>query len=205
MLTRVPTVCAIKRFLKEDIDTVQKVTAIAGSLENQGGSPFEYEATRLKTSDSNSDSQKEGVRLVLKGGKDPLSGPIKERREQKAVIEFLCAQGKTGLEGEWSSEDRYDGDDKVRMEKREDKKEDNKRDDEKKGDDGEGTESGVEHQLKKDNASLIWESYDPDDNGADVLRLTWHTKYACEKREDSDDEPANASSHWGFFTWFVIL
>merc|ERR1712000_711808 len=105
-------VCAIERTIKDDTDMVSKVVAIAGNLENTGGSSFEYEATRLKTSDSRDDSKKEGLRLVLKGGKHPLNGPRKERREQQAVIEFLCDKEKTGLEGEWESEDRYDGDDK---------------------------------------------------------------------------------------------
>lgn len=200
------TVCGIRRLIKEEekVDTVQAVIAIAGSLENVGGSAFDYEATRLKTSDSTSDSQKEGVRLVLKGGKDPLSGPVKERREQKAIIEFLCDPEKTGLEGEWSSEDRYEGDDKNRVRRADG---DEKKDGDDKEEEDDGTESGLEHQLKKDDASLIWDSYGRDDKGADVLRLTWHTKYACEKREDSgDDDSGNSGSGgWGFFTWFIIM
>lgn len=175
---------------------VTKVVAIAGSLENTGGSSFEYEATRLNNSDSHSDSKKEGLRLVLKGGKHPLNGPTKERREQRAVIEFLCDKEKSGLEGEWESEDRYDGDDK-KLRKRDDKDEDD-----------DGVESGVEHQLIKDDAALVWESYAPNDaDNMDVLRLTWHTKYACENADDiSDgDDDKDGSSHWGFFTWFIIM
>ncbi|KAG9256254.1 autophagy-related protein 27 [Emericellopsis atlantica] len=199
-------VCAIERTLKDDTDMVTKVVAIAGGLENVGGTSFEYEATRLKTSDSNSDSKKEGVRLVLKGGKHPLSGPNKQRRPQQAVIEFLCDKEKTGLENEWRSEDRYDGDDGKKDSKA--KRDDKKDGDENKGDDNDdGTESGVEHQLKKEGAALVWEGYSVNEKkDADVLRLTWYTKHACESREESgDDGESDNSSHWGFFTWMLII
>ncbi|KHN98336.1 autophagy-related protein 27 [Metarhizium album ARSEF 1941] len=186
-------VCAISRFIQDDVDKVESVTAIAGSLENVGGSQFEYEATRLNGSDSNSDSKKEGLRLVLKGGKHPLNGPVKERRQQKAVVEFLCDPDKEGTEGEWESEDKYS---KLR------------RRDDKEGDGGKD-ESYSEHQLKSDNAALLWESYGPEQD-ADVLRLGWHTKYACEKRDGNDDgnnkgDGGGSSTSWGFFTWLVII
>jgi autophagy-related protein 27 len=178
---------------------VTKVVAIAGGLENVGGTTFEYEATRLKTSDSNADAKKEGLRLVLKGGKHPLSGPVKQRRPQKAVIEFLCDKEKTGLENEWRSEDRYDGD--------EGKKDGKAKRDDKKEEEDDGTESRIEHQLKKDGAALIWEGYSVNEaKDADILRLTWHTKHACESRQDSgDDGESDGSSHWGFFTWMFIM
>jgi hypothetical protein len=198
-------VCAIERLINGDSDNISEVIAIAGSLEHHGGTEFDYEVTRLKTSDSKSDSDKEGLRLVLKGGKHPLDGPSKERQEQKAIIEFLCDPDKTGTEGEWESEDKY--------EKRADKDEDDKKDDEEDDDktdeedkDGE-SHSGMEHQLKKDNAALIWESYS-DVKDSKVLRLTWHTKYACEKRDGDKDDPDDgdrASAGWGFFTWLVIM
>lgn len=193
--------------LKADTDAVMKVVAIAGNLENAGGTHFEYEATRLSTSDSKSDSDKEGLRLTLLGGKHPLTGPIKQRKEQRATIEFLCDHDKTGLEGEWKSEDRYDGDDKVR--KRDDKKKDDKEEEE-----DDGTESGIEHQLKKDDSALIWESYGLNEKqDAEILHLTWYTKHACEKKRDDkdggdkgdDDEDSDGSSHWGFFTWIILM
>uniref|UniRef100_A0A0B7JTZ7 Autophagy-related protein 27 n=1 Tax=Bionectria ochroleuca TaxID=29856 RepID=A0A0B7JTZ7_BIOOC len=187
-------VCAITRLLKDDVDTIDNVIAIAGALEDNGGTQFEYQATRLKTSDSNSDSQKEGVRLVLKGGREPLEG--KDRRDQRAVIEFLCNSTMTGLEGEWRSEDRYDGDDFEQLGARDEKDD--------KGDE----KSSSEHQLLNDGAALVWESYGPDDaeKNVDTLRLTWYTKHACESKEDSgDDDRQNNNSHWGFFTWFIII
>ncbi|KAG6161675.1 hypothetical protein E4U22_007316 [Claviceps purpurea] len=200
-------VCAIQRLIQGETDIVETVTAIAGALENAGGSQFEYEATRLNGSDSNSDAHKEGLRLVLKGGKYPLDAPLKERREQKAIVEFLCDE-KEGTEGEWTdSEDQYSESEMLR---RRDDRGDDKRDD---GDNDGGNQdkSFPEHQLKKENAALIWESYGPEKD-ADVLRLTWHTKHACEKREgndgDGDDKKGDGgdeSTHWGFFTWFVVI
>lgn len=204
-------VCAITRFLKGDQDSITKVIAIAGALENAGGAQFEHELTRLKSSDSNSDSQKEGLRLVLKGGKHPLTGPVKERKEQKAVIEFLCDQNRKGTEGEWDSEDKYEKASENRRRAEDDKKGKDEKDDGKKDDgkkDGDGQDSSIEHQLKTANASLIWEGYSKEKD-VDVLRLTWHTKYACEKRDGNDDKDKDGgddvSSHWGFFTWFVIM
>ncbi|KAG4295055.1 hypothetical protein FPRO06_01639 [Fusarium proliferatum] len=188
-------VCGITHLLKsgeKETDEITNVIAIAGNLENVGGSRFDATPTRLKTSDSTSDKDKEGVRLVLTGGRDPLKGDIK-KTDQKAIIEFLCDPKKEGTEGEWVTSDQY--------EKRAD--DDKKEGD---GDDKDEGESMIEHQLKHENASLIWNSFD-DEEKVRVLRLTWYTKYACEKPEDNggsgDDD--SSSSHWGFFTWFIII
>ncbi|OAA76046.1 Autophagy-related protein 27 [Akanthomyces lecanii RCEF 1005] len=197
-------VCAIKRVIGDESDSITEVIPIAGSLENHEGTAFDYEVTRLKTSDSNADSKKEGLRLVLKGGRHQL-------RDQRAVIEFLCARNQTGLEGEWEAEDKYENSSKrKRDDKKDDDKKDDKKDDDKKdGDDKKkgGDDEEVEHQLKKDDAALIWESYGTEKD-ADILRLTWHTKYACEKRDDNDvedpEKPASGGS-WGFFTWVFIV
>ncbi|KAH6950669.1 hypothetical protein HG530_011324 [Fusarium avenaceum] len=205
-------VCAITHLL-DDSDKVTKVVAVAGNLENAGGSRFEVTPTRLKTSESTSDKQKEGVRLVLTGGKDPLGGPVKERTNQKAIIEFICDPKKEGTEGEWVVEGKSSkrADEKDGDKKDDDKKDDDKKDDDKKekdGDDKDEGESTLEHQLKHDNASLIWDGFE-DEKDARVLRLTWYTKYACEKREESgggsDDDGDSTSSHWGFFTWIFFI
>ncbi|KAG6005935.1 type II membrane protein [Claviceps maximensis] len=204
-------VCAIQRLIQGETDIVETVTAISGALENVGGSQFEYEATRLNGSDSNSDAHKEGLRLVLKGGKHPLDAPVKERREQKAVVEFLCDE-KDGTEGEWEdSEDKYSVDEE-KLRRRDGKKEDEMKSNDDNNNDNNKDRSFPEHQLRKDNAALIWESYGPEQD-ADVLRLTWHTKYACEKRNGNNDDDdgkkgdggGDASAHWGFFTWFVVV
>lgn len=208
--------CGIEHLIKGDDNIISDVRAIAGNLELVGGSQFDWEATRLKTSDSNSDTQKEGLRLVLKGGKHPLSGPVKDRKAEKAVIEFICDKEKNGDEGEWASEEEYEKA-KPRAKRDEEKKEGDKDEDKDKdggdeggddGDDGDKDgddgESLAEHQLMKENAALIWESYKEEKDGK-VLRLTWYTKHACESREDSGDDDGNGSTHWGFFTWFVIM
>ncbi|KAI8687714.1 Autophagy-related protein 27 [Fusarium keratoplasticum] len=199
-------VCAVTHLLSNDTkgesDTVTKVVAIAGNLENAGGSRFEVTPTRLKTSDSNSDRQKEGLRLVLGGGKYPLKGsgaPPEEITDQKAIIEFLCDPDKEGTEGEWVW-----GEGSGKLKARDDEKkegDDKEKEGDKDGDKG-GEESTIEHQLKHDNATLIWDGYEKEKN-IGVLRLTWHTKYACESQSEGGD--GNSSSHWGFFTWFIII
>ena len=59
-------------------------------------------------------------------------------------------------------------------------------------------------------------------NNLDVLKLTWSSKYVCESRADDgkdgdngdgapdgngeeDGEVKKPGSHWGAFTWIVIL
>jgi hypothetical protein len=171
-------------------DTVLRVIPI--SMKKGIGNDFEYEVHRLKTSDSNSDSQKEGLRLILKGGSY-------DGRDQKAVVEFICDKDRTGLEGEWDHEDEYVPERATLLGRRDAVLSTT-------DDEPDGPETGEERQLLNENAALIWNSYGPttdDDSHTDVLRLTWHTKYACEKRQEggSDAQPG----HWGFFTWLVIL
>jgi hypothetical protein len=135
--------------------------------------------TRLKTAESSHDSQQEGVRLTMNGGfwTEPST---KKKRYQKAIIEFICDKDLEGDENLWSPEDQY--------EKREETDDDKK--------DGEvDTPSNL--------PSLRFVSYDKTGNTADILRLEWRTKYACEGVKDEKD--AESSSHWGFFTWFVLM
>ncbi|KAM7186351.1 autophagy-related protein 27 [Naviculisporaceae sp. PSN 640] len=189
-------VCAIKHGWETDEkkdDKILNVIPIAGSLVNYGGKDFTYDLKRLSTSDSKDDSVKEGLRLTLHGG-------VYQKREQRAVIEFLCNHNRTGLEGEWESQDKYE---KGKSEKREDKKEGDKKEEDKDGDAG----GFPERQLKKEDAALIWEGYKRGgDDKVDTLFLTWHTKHACEKAADGGNGDApSESSHWGFFTWMFVL
>ncbi|KAI0885071.1 autophagy-related protein 27 [Annulohypoxylon maeteangense] len=197
-------VCAIRRIG----DAFQKATAIAGNLENVGGHPLDPEVTRLSTSDSNSDSKKEGLRLVMKGGFDKTDSG--QKREQRAIIEFLCDSARNGTEGEYDpADDKYElGDDPLmaRTNPLLFRADGDKGD----GDDNGGDKTPKEVQLGIDgDPSLIFESYEPmaEDSNIDILRLTWKSKYACEKR--SDDGPGDSGEkpdpHWGFFTWLVIL
>ncbi|KAF3811885.1 Autophagy-related protein 27 [Colletotrichum gloeosporioides] len=190
-------VCAIERTVHpgndKDKDEVEKVIPIAGELQDVGGKPLDAKVERLKSSDSNSDAKKEGLRLILNGGSYPLT---RSGRKQKAIIEFICDREKTGLEGEVTSEDQYDTATKLRA------RDDN--DDKDKDKDGDGP-SPDEKQIMGNGTALIWDSYGPAEGDFDVLRMTWHTKYACEDARDKPDENGDASSHWGFFTWFVVL
>lgn len=198
------------RGIKDDQDSVQTVIPIAGNLANSGMGDLEPKTTRLKTSDSAADAKKEGVRIVLHGGKYSASG---SPRPQQAIIEMICDKDKTGKEGEWDpKDDKYepgpeeteDGPGPATGErKRADGDEDNK--DDKDDNDNKGDkDSKSEHQLLKPDSALIFDSYGPlsGDKNVDVLRLTWYTKYACEGLP-ADEYPSN--QHWGFFTWLVIL
>lgn len=52
---------------------------------------------------------------------------------------------------------------------------------------------------KKEEKSLKFVSYS--DN---VLKLQWRTKQACEQAAGGGDD-GSGGSHWGFFTWFIIM
>jgi hypothetical protein len=207
------TVCAIKHLVDprkdpKDGDSVEAVIPIAGDLADHGGKAFDFNATRLKSSDSAAESKREGVRIVLKGG-------VYEGREQKAVVDMVCDKERTGTEGEWDSEDKYDpeGEKEKEKERRDEEKmeEGDKKEGEGDKDGGGGNKGGkaddevgwTERQLKKENAALVWEGYTRQES-SDTLQLTWYTKYACETSAP-EVKPDDPSSHWGFFTWMVIL
>ncbi|KAI2610776.1 autophagy-related protein 27 [Hypoxylon fragiforme] len=198
-------VCAIER----RNDAFDKAIPLAGELQNYGGGPLDSEATRLSTSDSNSDSDKEGVLLVLKGGFFKFDSGYK--REQRTIIEFLCDQNRNGTEGEFDpADDKYEDDNDTAILGM------SPLDYRAEGDEGDGgDDNGGEEEPPKDvqlgienDPSLIFKSYAPldENSNVDVLRLTWKSKYACEKREDDGEgEEPQPSAHWGFFTWMVIL
>lgn len=63
--------------------------------------------------------------------------------------------------------------------------------------------TGLEGQKRDDETgegdekSLKYIDYE---NG--VLKLEWRTKYACEQQQG---DGGSSGSHWGFFTWFIIM
>ena len=128
------------------------------------------------------------MRLELHGG--TYAGT-----KQRAIIEMLCAKEDIeGTEGELPGDFEYESKEAVQerslsfLAMRD-------------AEDDDPPATGGETQVKgSDEPSLVWESYKLE-NDFKTLRLTWHTKYACEAYANSDD----ASSHWGFFTWFVVL
>ncbi|KAF3014400.1 hypothetical protein E8E14_004127 [Neopestalotiopsis sp. 37M] len=200
-------ICAIERIVGQHGDTkfddFNEAWPIAGNLQQYGGYPLDNEAIYLPTSDSNSDAEKDGVRLIVKGGWHEMNG---QKRQQRAIIEFICDADLEGTEGEWKPEDEYvPGED--------DKEERSLTDAllyEAAEDGGDKSEKPVQLGYNNGTQALIFNSYGPldSDTNIDVLRLTWNTKYACQKRDgNGGDEPAGdqPSSHWGFFTWIVIL
>lgn len=189
---------------------------IAGDLRPHGGYDMDATAERLSTSDSTGDGRREGVRLVLNGGRYPLRA--KGGTPQKAIIEFVCDHEKDGTEGEWDPEEKYDRVDNDDSRKTKAKRivtaNDEKSDKEDSNEDGDqdndaNVPSAEEHQLKYDNTSLIFESFKLEGSNPAIktLRLTWYTKYACETAMGNDpgENVGLNKSHWGFFTWFVVM
>ena len=185
------SVCGLQRAINdiENSTTIVGAIPIAGKYGLSSGGALDPKATRLKTSDSPSDRQKEGVRLVLHGPKYPPA-PAKNGQKQQAIIEFLCDRkeqdrrrevpGITGRDddGEEGGDKKGNGDEDSNPE-----------------DDGGETADG-------DGGKLKFLSYE-DVNDVQVLSLEWTTKHAC---EDSSSGGSSASSgHWGFFTWLIIM
>lgn len=151
---------------------------IAGEFSHSIGGVLDPKPLRLKGSDSTSDREKEGVRITLHGGKH-------EKQKQKAIVEFLCQR---------------DG-------KREEVR---RRADEEEDDEDGGAGKGVEHddsgetQDDGHGGTLKLVSWDVEEEDTKVLRLEWNTKYACEDSDGKDDS-GSSSSHWGFFTWLIVM
>lgn len=166
-------ICGVEYMDKENETDweVVRVVPVAGSYAATSGRHLETKPTRLKDSDSNTDSGTEGVRLEFSG----------DSKDQKAIIEFICDSEKTGDEGFEDTEGMEDGE----VEKREEEDEELP-------------------NPQDDGKSLKFLSYKEEQvkgsKFAEVLRLEWRTKYAC---EDVRDVPTK--SGWGFFTWFIIV
>ncbi|KAL8725183.1 MAG: hypothetical protein Q9166_007513 [cf. Caloplaca sp. 2 TL-2023] len=81
-------VCGIQRLINtfKNSTSFEAAIPIAGQYTLHGGTELDPEITRLKTSSSANDREKEGFRLELHGPKYPA----KDGKKQKAVIEFLC-------------------------------------------------------------------------------------------------------------------
>ncbi|KAI0479482.1 autophagy-related protein 27 [Xylariaceae sp. FL0804] len=196
-------VCAIKRLVgiggdDADLDAVEKVTPIAGELADHGGGPLDHEVTLL--GDADADSDKTGLRLVMKGGFDRTDSGVK--RKQQAVIDFICDESRNGTEGEYNpKDDKYEGSENMLM-ARADPLLFRAADE---GDDDAPPPKEVQLGIENE-PSLIFNSYGPveGDSGMDELHLTWSSQYVCGDRDD-DGENGQRSSHWGFFTWLVIL
>jgi autophagy-related protein 27 len=80
--------------------------AIAGDFVMKNARPLDVRPTRLKTSGSNADKQREGVRLELLEGRDPFE-PKKDvvQVRQKAIVEMLCDRNGGGAVERGAAED----------------------------------------------------------------------------------------------------
>lgn len=187
-------VCGIEMLINtfENVSVLQGAIPIAGQYTLHQGTQLDPKITRLKTSSSASDREKEGFRLELHGLKYPADNGLK----QKAVIEFLC-QDKAEEKG---SEER---DLSLTTAKRRAVKEEVmvKADD----DDGDEEDHSATGEVADDGhgGTLTYMAYEVVDK-TKVLSLEWKTKYACENSK-GDDSETKKSNHWGFFTWFIII
>lgn len=213
-------VCAIERTIghhkvdgEKKQETVVEVTGvidIAGEFVHDG-LELDPAFTRLKTSSSNADSEKEGLRVELHGGRYPFEK--RHGRKQRAIIEFVCDQERTGLEGlvEDGETKQAGGSSALARGAPDEATADEDKDDD--GEEGDGSRSPDDDDDKgkdDDRRSLRYISYGAtsDDIAEDTLRLEWRTKYACEGMRDGgkEDQPRKSGSgHWGFFTWFIIV
>ncbi|PQE30835.1 Autophagy-related 27 protein [Rutstroemia sp. NJR-2017a WRK4] len=170
-------VCGITHVINEaeGSDATQQIIPFAGSLENSGGGSLDAKYERLSASKAHSDAGKEGLRFELNGG---FRGNGKGKKPQKAIVEFICDRNRTGLENLWVPPEPK-GKEKL-----------NERD--------EPIPGGAAND-----SSLQFFTLDEHDD-VDILRLTWRTKEACEEGS-TDDGNDQSSTHWGFFTWFIIV
>jgi len=175
-----------------DKQMITQAVPIAGNYEASHGRGLDPKFERLKGSSSHSDAERDGVRIELGGGRYPDS---RNGMDQKAIIEFECDPGRTGLEGVEDLKERA-----VKV-------------------NADGEKEGDGDDEKKDRSSLQFISYKPEGNEGDetnVLRLSWKTKYACEaaagddndkgKKGDNGDKGDGAKkAGWGWFTWLLIM
>ncbi|KAL8930103.1 MAG: hypothetical protein Q9172_000188 [Xanthocarpia lactea] len=179
-------ICGIRRLVNtfENSTIIQEAIPIAGLYPLHGGTQLDPKITRLKTSSSASDREKEGFRLELHGPKYPDKDP----KKQKAVIEFLCAD-----KAEETKKRRKERD-LVASKRGNDEDEDDGEEDHSAT--GEITEDGHGGTVRYIDFGMVGDSQ--------VLSLEWRTKYACENAK-GEDKGSSSSGHWGFFTWFIIM
>ncbi|KAL8969730.1 MAG: hypothetical protein Q9183_001859 [Haloplaca sp. 2 TL-2023] len=177
-------VCGIERLINTFENTTSFLAAIpiAGAYTLHGGGELDTEITRLKTSPSPEDREKEGFRIQLHGQKYPEKNGI----DHKAVITFLCqhkAEERSDTERHRKSE--------VLKARDDDEEEDHSAT-------SEITDDGHGGQLKYQSFEKVGDEK--------VLSMEWRTPYACEDSKGGDrDDDGKGSGHWGFFTWFIII
>ena len=150
-------VCAIQRLVNtvENVTTIIDTIPIAGEFSHTFGGALDAKWTRMKSSPSNADKEKEGIRLEMNGGK------YGDGQKQKAIVEFLC-------------------DTSAREDRRRDLLVAEDEEDNGNGENGanKGEEVDDEHGGR-----LKLVSWDVEES-TKVLRLDWTTKYGCEDVKD---------------------
>ena len=150
-------VCAIERLdnTVENKTRILDIIPIAGDFSHSFGGALDPKWTRLKSSASNADKEKEGIRLEMHGGVDS------DGQKQKAIVEFLC--------------DTSTNDERRRnlLVTKDEEDDGNVEDGDKKGEEVDDEHGG---KLKL----VSWDV----EEGTKVLRLDWTTKYGCENVKD---------------------
>lgn len=171
----------------EDKEIIRAVKPIAGEFSTSHGRPMDPVFERLKGGKSHGDSEREGLRVILNGGRYPFDD--RNGQSQEAIIEFVCDRDVTGNEG-------FEDKERRRVKRDDDDDDDNE--------DGEGKLPDLDKGQSLQFVSYKTEGEDDDESG--TLRLSWKTKYACEGAADEPKEPKKGSKgSWGFFTWFLIM
>ncbi|KAF4239009.1 hypothetical protein CNMCM8980_009492 [Aspergillus fumigatiaffinis] len=174
------------KYTEDHLEEISHAFPIAG-LDPLGHGSKDAEVTRLK-----GDGQ-EGLLVKLAGGE--YIDKDKKKKDARAVIEFQCDPDRSGLEGLSSVEDESSEEEtRRRLVVREDAGDKDKDKDKEKTDPNDGSDPS---------RSLQFESFGPADDDAYVLKLKWRTRYACDNYVR--DRKGDGSSHWGFFTWLIII
>lgn len=99
----------------------------------------------------------------------------KAKKDAGAEIEFQCDPTRSGLEGLETIEDP-----------------------------AVNTKDAGDYSNGDQLRSLQFKSFGPSDNNTYLLKLDWKTRYACDDYL-SGKKGSSSSSHWGFFTWFIVM
>lgn len=180
-------VCGFQyKYTPDGSEEISHAFPIAG-LDPLGHGSKDAEVTRLKG------DEQEGLLVKLAGGE--YIDKDKKKKDARAVIEFQCDPDRSGLEGLSSVEEEEEEEEtRRRLVVREDEGDKNKEKDKEKTDPNDGSDPS---------RSLQFESFGPADDDAYVLKLKWRTRYACDNYVR--DRKGDGSSHWGFFTWLIIM
>ncbi|OJI97060.1 hypothetical protein ASPVEDRAFT_119560 [Aspergillus versicolor CBS 583.65] len=180
-------ICGFEYTYEDGNPTSSRTFPIVG-LEPMGGGEKDVEITRLKTDDS----EVEGLRVKLTGGH--YSNGEKKKKDAGAVIEFICDPALSGLEGLGEEEPK-----RLIRARAEDEDGDGEGDGE--GND-DGEDDGPINNGTVPGRSLQFKSFGKADDDTYVLNLNWRTRYAC---DNYLEERGSSSSHWGFFTWLIVI